>query len=228
MSSPSFSKELDQLRRLLLGSLYFECRSNPTKVTENRLKHQFNKVQCSGCMKDVPFEKFVDVCQLKTAFLPFNVSKNTNKDCLESFYTQNIQDAVVESVVLDEYKNNKQSSSFRPTTPPIQEEQDCVVCKQYLKGTEEPVAVMCGHQAHSTCIKEHMDTQRNLRCPMCSGHMIPSLQPPQRTVSTGRRTPTVLLGGQPLVQPVESIPAKPVRTLKSPESNLTVMLTNLD
>lgn len=75
------NKKIDKFRRLYLGPLYAECRSNPEGVRKDKLEEQYNKLIKEGCISNCSFNEFIKTCNLKTYYA--DCSKDTN--CIKKF-----------------------------------------------------------------------------------------------------------------------------------------------
>lgn len=58
------SDVLDELRQLLLGDLYDECKTNPNGVSRDKLEDQVRLLQEQGCVGDCTVDNVVSLCRL--------------------------------------------------------------------------------------------------------------------------------------------------------------------
>lgn len=209
------SSQVDSIRKLLLGCLYYECKNNPTSVTKDRLMRQYNKVKCSSCANDCSFDEFVDLCELRSASFTPPCVKKTREPCLAKYVQNNLNDANIESLVYQDYLNGKRFSPvkllkhYRPSTPSIEEEDDCVLCQSYFYvnqnsdvTAEEPTQMSCGHYAHGSCLRDALRTQRKTDCPICGKQLLAKIRTSMSPIVAAQR-PVVYLGGKPVTDVFE-------------------------
>jgi hypothetical protein len=97
-------EKIDKLRRVYLGHLYGECRSNPKGVRRDKLEEQYNKLKKEGCISNCSFNEFIKTCELST-YYP-DCSNNIN--CMEKSWDKTTEKG--------KQLYNEYSSIYNPTS----------------------------------------------------------------------------------------------------------------
>jgi hypothetical protein len=160
------NKKLDALRRLLLGSLYDECKSNPMGVSRERLESHLQKIKDEGCIGECTLDEFVKTCQLNNHY-PTCIT-GEYRGCVEGIGEKS---RGVEKVYYDQYKRSKLIEDEPDDEDEEEEGETCNVC--YLTGDDDiglPVQEMsCGHHSHVNCLIKiaQQKGRDNAECPEC-------------------------------------------------------------
>ncbi len=160
------NKKLDALRRLLLGSLYQECKDNPMGVSREKITSHLQKLKDEGCIGDCTVDEFVKTCQLKSHYP--TCLNNENRGCVEGVGERSTG---VDKFYYNQYKRAKEIEDEPDTED--EESEDEEVCNACLLSEDEDGnkvrEMSCGHKSHISCLIK--DAQRkgidNAECPEC-------------------------------------------------------------
>jgi len=165
------SNKLDKIRRILLGSLYKQCKEG-LGVTEDQLKARLDSLKSDKCIGDCSLDTFVDMCNFKVKEVPSCYTDNEieERECIEKSWSKS---KGIEKVAYDEYERFK---AFQTDTDDEDEKEDehegeeCVICMEYYyeDSKEEPMKLSCGHMIHRECLKEAIKASGKVACPLCN------------------------------------------------------------
>ena len=158
------NKKLDALRRLLLGSLYQECKDNPMGVSREKITSHLQKLKDEGCIGDCTVDEFVKTCQLKSHYP--TCLNNENRGCVEGVGERSTG---VDKFYYNQYKRAKEIEDEPDTEDEESEEEEvCNICGLEEDEEGNPIKVMsCGHKSHISCLQKYysMPTNRILLRP---------------------------------------------------------------
>ena len=164
------SNKLDTIRRILLGSLYKQCKEG-LGVTEEQLQARLDSLKSDKCIGDCSIDTFINMCNFKVKEVPSCYVDNEieERECIEKSWKKS---KGIEKVAYDEYERFKafQTDTDEDEKEDEHEGEECVICMEYYyeDTKEEPMKLTCGHMIHRECLKEAIKAYGKVACPLCN------------------------------------------------------------
>jgi len=161
------SNKLDTIRRILLGSLYKQCKEG-LGVTEVQLQSRLDYLKSDKCIGDCSIDTFKNMCDFKVKEVPSCYMDNEieERECIEKSWKKS---KGIEKVAYDEYERFK-AFPIDDEKEDEHEGEECVICMDYYYGDskETPTKLTCGHMIHIECLKEAIKSSGKVACPLCN------------------------------------------------------------